>query len=149
MLIATGLGVGLLPKAPGTWASLAALPLGWLICSWGGAIALGLAAVGVFIVGWWASEATARASRAHDPGFVVIDEIAAQLVVLLAAPLKWPLYLAAFLLFRLFDIWKPFPVNWLDRHLKGGIGIMLDDMAAAIYALLVLIAIDGAVGVRF
>jgi len=84
---------------------------------------------------------TRRASqRIGDPGAVVIDEIAAQLLVLAAAPLDWRFYVVAFLLFRLFDIWKPFPVDWLDRNVKGGFGIMLDDIAAALYAL-VLIAI--------
>ncbi len=77
----------------------------------------------------------AQASGILDPGFIVIDEIAAQLLVLAAAPLDWRFYLAAFLLFRLFDIWKPFPVSWLDRNVKGGFGIMLDDVAAALYAL--------------
>jgi phosphatidylglycerophosphatase A len=75
----------------------------------------------------------------------VVDEIAAQLLVLAACPRDWRFYLAAFLLFRVFDIWKPFPVNWLDRSVKGGLGIMLDDIGAAIYAL-ALIAIARGIG---
>lgn len=135
-MIATGLGIGLLPAAPGTWASLAALPLGWLVAVTSGAASLLIAAAIAFGLGWWASTRVAEASGLFDPGFVVIDEIAAQLLVLAAAPLDWRFYLAAFLLFRLFDIWKPFPVNWLDRTVKGGFGIMLDDVAAALYALI-------------
>jgi len=136
VLIATGCGIGLLRPAPGTWASLAALPCGWLLDAAFGVPALLAAAALAFIVGCWASTRVAEASGIFDPGFVVIDEIAAQLLVLAAVPRDWRYYLAAFLLFRLFDIWKPFPVDWLDRHVKGGFGIMLDDVAAALYALL-------------
>jgi phosphatidylglycerophosphatase A len=139
-LVATGFGIGLLPKAPGTWASLAALPVGWLIGMEIGATGLLLAAAIAFVAGWWASAIVAKASGIFDPGFVVIDEIAAQLLILAAVPLDWRFYLATFLLFRLFDIWKPFPINWLDRTVKSGFGIMLDDVAAALYVL-VLIAI--------
>jgi phosphatidylglycerophosphatase A len=131
--------------APGTWASLATLPCGWLIRAHLGIVGLLIAAMIIFAVGWWAAARIAEASRIFDPGLVVIDEIAAQLLVLAVAPLDWRFYLAAFLLFRLFDIWKPFPVNWLDRTVKGGFGIMLDDIAAALYAL-ALIAIGRGVG---
>lgn len=99
----------------------------------------------VFTGGWWASARVAEASAVFDPGFVVVDEIAAQLLVLAVCPRDWRFYLAAFALFRLFDIWKPFPVNWLDRTVKGGLGIMLDDIGAATYAL-VLIAIARGIG---
>lgn len=85
---------------------------------------------------------------ASDPGWVVIDEIAAQWLVLLAVPQRVWLYVAAFLAFRLFDIWKPFPVSWCDRNVKGGFGIMLDDVAAAIYALILIVIAEGVVGVR-
>ena len=147
-LVATGFGIGLIPVAPGTWASLAALPCGWLIRVEFGIAGLLAAAVIAFIAGWWAAARIARASGILDPGFVVIDEIAAQWLILAAAPLDWRFYLAAFLLFRLFDIWKPFPVNWLDRTVKGGFGIMLDDIAAALYALALILIGDGALGVR-
>lgn len=139
-MIATGCGIGLLRPAPGTWASLAALPFGWLLTMRFGPPGPLVAAAIAFLAGWWASAAVAKASGILDPGFVVVDEIAAQWLILAAAPLDWRFYLAAFLLFRLFDIWKPFPVNWLDRTVKGGFGIMLDDVAAALYVL-VLIAI--------
>ena len=134
-LIATGCGVGLLRPAPGTWASLAALPCGWLLVTAFGSAGPLVAGAVAFAAGCWASARIAEASGIFDPGFVVIDEIAAQLLILAATPLDWRFYLAAFLLFRVFDIWKPFPVNWLDRTIKGGFGIMLDDIAAALYAL--------------
>jgi phosphatidylglycerophosphatase A len=146
-LIATGCGVGLLPTAPGTWASLAALPLGWLIGVEFGALGILTAAVIAFVAGWWASARVAETSGILDPGFVVIDEIASQLLILAAVPRDWRFYLAAFLLFRLFDIWKPFPVNWLDRTVKGGFGIMLDDVAAAIYVLVIVAIGREAIGV--
>jgi len=146
-LIATGCGVGLLLTAPGTWASLAALPLGWLFGVEFGALGILTAAVTAFVAGWWASARVAETSGILDPGFVVIDEIAAQLLILAAVPRDWRFYLAAFLLFRLFDIWKPFPVNWLDRTVKGGFGIMLDDVAAAIYVLAIVAIGREAIGV--
>jgi phosphatidylglycerophosphatase A len=146
-LIATGCGIGLLPKAPGTWASLAALPVGWLIDWRFGPAGPLVGAVVAFAAGWWASARVAKASGIFDPGFVVIDEIAAQLLILSVTPRDWRFYLAAFLLFRLFDIWKPFPVNWLDRTVKGGVGIMLDDVAAAIYVLILIAIGRGVTGV--
>jgi phosphatidylglycerophosphatase A len=137
-LVATGCGIGLLRPAPGTWASLAALPCGWLLMATFGIAGPLVAAAIAFVAGCWASARVAEASGVFDPGFVVIDEIAAQLLILAAMPLDWRFYLAAFLLFRLFDIWKPFPVNWLDRTIKGGFGIMLDDVAAALYVLILI-----------
>jgi len=147
MFIATGCGIGLLRPAPGSWASLAALPFGWLMMmGFGPAGPLAAAAV-AFVAGCWASARVAKASGVFDPGFVVIDEIAAQWLILAATPLDWRFYLAAFLLFRLFDIWKPFPADWLDRTVKGGFGIMLDDVAAAIYVLILIAIGRGAIGV--
>ena len=147
-LIATGCGVGLLPFMPGTWASLAALPCGWIIRSFGGTAALAAAATAAFVLGWWAAAQVARSSDHHDPGFIVIDEIAAQWLVLLAAPLDWRFYGAAFLLFRLFDITKPWPARLVERRVAGGLGIMLDDIVAALYALVLLLIGEGAFGVR-
>jgi phosphatidylglycerophosphatase A len=115
-----------------------ALPCAWAIVSLWGATGLAVAAVIVFLAGWWATAAVSAASASKDPGAVVVDEVAAQWLVLLAAPadpLSWAL---AFLLFRIFDIWKPWPVRWADRHIAGGLGIMLDDLLAAVYAALVL-----------
>ena len=150
-LVATSFGAGLLPIAPGSWASLAALPVAWaIVCLWG---VLGLASVAgiAFALGWWAAAAVAKASSIEDPRAIVIDEIAGQWLVLVPAPLDPLAYTIGFLLFRLFDIWKPWPVRWADRHVKGGLGIMLDDLLAAVYAVLVLsvlLAIGGVSGVR-
>jgi phosphatidylglycerophosphatase A len=152
VLIATGLGVGLLPAMPGTWASLAALPVGWIVRSWFGVAGLAAAGAILFVAGWWASaRATAgdhAADPGADPGAIVIDEIAAQLVALLLCPLDWRWYAAGFVLFRLFDIAKPWPIGWLDRSVKGGFGIMLDDVAAASYVLALLALGQGVFGVR-
>jgi phosphatidylglycerophosphatase A len=147
VLVATGCGIGLLPAAPGTWASLAALPVGWAIETWSGIPGLLGAAAIAFFAGWWASGRVAAASGIFDPGFVVIDEIAGQWLSLVAVPRDWRFYLAAILLFRLFDIWKPFPVSWLDRTIKGGFGIMLDDIAAAFYVLILIAIGRGVSGV--
>jgi phosphatidylglycerophosphatase A len=151
VLLGTWFGVGLLPIAPGSWGSLAALPFAWAIVSLWGVAGLGAAAAIAFVVGWWAAATVANASAVKDPRAIVIDEVAAQWLVLLAAPPALLPYALAFLLFRIFDIWKPWPARWADRDLKGGLGIMLDDLFAAVYAILslsVLLALGGAFGVR-
>jgi phosphatidylglycerophosphatase A len=112
--------VGLLPWMPGTWGSLAALPFAWTIRSYGGAAGLSTAAAMLFLVGWWAATRVAAASSRPDPGFIVIDEVAAQWLVLVAAPLDPRAYAAGFLLFRLFDITKPRPIEWIERRFGGG-----------------------------
>jgi phosphatidylglycerophosphatase A len=133
---------------PGTWASLAALPCGWLIRGEFGIAGVAVAATIAFAAGCWAAGRVSSAGGGADPGFVVIDEIAAQLLLLAAVPYDWRFYVYAFLLFRMLDIRKPFPVDWLDRNVKGGFGIMLDDVAAAIYALIPIIIAEEALGVR-
>ncbi|WP_421709591.1 phosphatidylglycerophosphatase A [Algihabitans sp.] len=134
-LIATWFGAGLLPKAPGTWGSLAALPFAAAIVWLGGPWALLAAAVLLFLVGIWAS-AKYAGSRA-DPGEVVVDEVVAQWLVIFPVALDLKLYLLAFVTFRVADILKPWPANWADRRIKGGLGIMLDDILAAPYAMVV------------
>jgi len=135
-LLATWFGSGLLPKAPGTWGSLAALPPAAFLVWLGGPWLLAAATVAIAGAGWAVSAAYVRASGREDPKEVVIDEVAGQwmpLVVLPFEPLAW---LAAFLAFRLFDVGKPWPVGWADRRLKGGFGIMADDLLAGAYAAL-------------
>jgi phosphatidylglycerophosphatase A len=151
MVIATGFGVGLSPLAPGTCASLFALPFAWGIRAEWGAAGLGIAVALIFVVGGWAAGVAAKVHGVRDPGSVVVDEIAGQWLALVATPLDPVGWALAFVLFRLFDIWKPWPVGWADRHVKGGFGIMLDDVLAAGYALFVLMAlraIGGAIGVH-
>jgi phosphatidylglycerophosphatase A len=151
VLLATWFGTGLLPISPGTWGSLVALPCAWAIRAWWGVTGLTAAIAITFVAGWWAAARVAKGSPIEDPSVVVIDEVAGQWLTLLPTPfnpLSWAL---AFLLFRVFDIWKPWPVRWADRQVRGGFGIMLDDLLAAVYAafaLLVLMTIGGAFGVR-
>lgn len=130
VLLATVLGIGFLPKAPGTWGSLAALPLGWWIISSGGPTALVGAIVVVLAVGVWACAGYATATGTHDAGACVIDEVAGQWIVLLVVPLDPIFYAGAFIAFRLFDIIKPWPTGWIDRNVHGGLGVMLDDVLA-------------------
>ncbi len=143
MLVATVCGIGLLPKAPGTWGSLAALPLAWLLYGLGGPMAVLLAVVLVFFAGWWAAAALARRGGDHDPGHIVIDEVAGQLVVLAVIPADALLYAVSFALFRLFDITKPAFIGWADREVKGGLGVMLDDLLAGVCGALVIHAVMG------
>lgn len=134
-LLATWFGVGLLPRAPGTWGSLAALPLAWLVHQYTGIGGMLAATIILFLVGWWASTDLLRAGGAQDPGHIVIDEVAGQFLTI-AAVASDPVKLAVgFVLFRLFDIVKPWPVSWADRRIKGGLGVMLDDVLAGGYAL--------------
>ena len=137
-LIATWFGVGLIRGAPGTWGSLAALPcaagLQLLAGPWGLAAATGL----VTLAGIWASARYAAApvngGVDGDPGVVVVDEVAGQWLALVPLPLDPLWYAVAFALFRLFDITKPWPISWLERTLTGGLGIMVDDLAAGLAA---------------
>jgi phosphatidylglycerophosphatase A len=137
-VLATCFGIGRLPLAPGTWASLAALPLGWWLAMVGDWYALFVAAVIATIAGIWACAAHARAAGLHDPSDCVIDELAGQWFALvpLAATgrLGDPIaLLLAFVLFRALDIVKPWPIARLER-LPGGYGIMADDVAAGLIA---------------
>jgi phosphatidylglycerophosphatase A len=140
-LIATFFGIGYMRPGPGTWASAVTMLL-WaalahfLPVSARIPVAIALAIL-VTLVGIPAATQVARASGVKDPGFVVIDEVAGQLVSLIAVPAAWQTFLAGFILFRAFDIFKPPPVRQLER-LPEGSGIMLDDVAAGIYALAVM-----------
>lgn len=139
-LFVTWFGSGWLPWAPGTWGSLAALPFAWLIMTYGGGQGtLALASLALFALGCWATDIAARETRTVDPSWIVIDEVVGQWLTLLAAPLSLLGYAAAFFLFRLFDIWKPWPIRWAERRVEGGVGIMSDDVLAAIYAAIVLV----------
>ncbi len=133
-LIATFFLVGRLPRAPGTFGSLAALPILYLLHVHWGAIAVGLFAGTVAILGTWATAAYLRGTEESDPGSIVIDEVLGQAIavlVLSAAPLP---YLFGFVLFRIFDIVKPWPANIIDARMKSAAGVMLDDVVAGIYA---------------
>ncbi len=133
MLIATGFGLGRIPFAPGTWGTLLALPLHLALIRLAPPFYLALLAAITLIAIGSAGGAEKILDRA-DPGCVVIDEVAGMLVALIFIPPTVVNLVAAFLLFRLFDITKPFPVGWLDRHLHGGPGIVIDDLAAGAMA---------------
>ena len=133
LLGATGLGIGQSPVAPGTLGSLIGLGLGWWLSGWHPVMALG--GVAVFCGGGiWVSHEAEALLGGKDPGAIVIDEIAGMLVACWGLSLSAATAFILFGLFRLFDIWKPFPVGWLDRRLKGGFGIVADDVAAGILA---------------
>jgi phosphatidylglycerophosphatase A len=139
ILLGTWFGAGLLPGMPGTWGSLAALPFAWVIAASFGSTGLVIAAALVFAAGCWAAGVICRSAAAQDPGAIVIDEVAAQLLVLAVTPPDLLAYAAGFVLFRIADIVKPWPVDWVDRAVHGGIGVMLDDVLAAVYAVLALL----------
>ncbi len=133
--VATVGGVGLLPRAPGTWGSLAALPVAWFVLDGFGPFALAILALLTFLLGWWASERVVRRAGEKDPGSIVIDEFAGQLIALVPAAAELWQFALAFVLFRLADIAKPWPVSWADREIEGGLGVMTDDVLAGVYAL--------------
>ena len=147
VFLATGFGVGLLPKAPGTWGSVLAVALAWPIYVAVGQIGLTIAAFAAFAIGVWSSNVCIGKYGAEDPKQVVVDEIAGQWLVLLVVPPGLLDYALGFILFRVFDILKPWPVSWADRTIKGGLGVMLDDILAAVYAIIVLLGITALMGV--
>jgi phosphatidylglycerophosphatase A len=138
--LATGFYVGKIPVMPGTWGTLVGLPLAWILT-----VAtrenpvIYMATVGVFIlVASWVAELYERSKAAHDPSEIVIDEIAGILVAMTWLPLTWQAFVAGFILFRFFDILKPFPIGAIDRRIQGGFGTVLDDVAAGLAANVVL-----------
>ena len=136
ILLATWFGAGYAPFAPGTFGSLFALPIGWVFAAEGGIAGLTLATIGISAIGVWAADAYMAEAGEHDPGPVVIDEVAGQWLTLIpmAAALTWQAVLIGFILFRLFDIWKPWPISWADANIQGGIGVMVDDILAGLVA---------------
>ena len=143
-LIATFFYVGHLVPAPGTWGSAAALPAALLLFWLGGPWLVLSAAVVFFVLGWWATAEETRGGIDHDPSEVVIDEVVGQWIALMPVlfgavwvdvPVLalYPGWIAAFLLFRLFDIWKPGPVGWADKR-DDALGVMLDDVIAGLLA---------------
>lgn len=135
-------GVGLLRPAPGTWGSLAAVIVGYLLVSGGLSLVVLLTSIALItLLSIWAINDIEAKSGIHDAGEIVIDEVAGQWLALVPFYFfKGSLlgYAAAFLLFRLFDIWKPWPIGFLDKHVSGGFGVMVDDLVAGIFAAAVL-----------
>lgn len=141
-VIASVFGIGYFPFASGTVASLAAMPLGALMLLHGGGMVLAAASLVAFAIGVWACGDHVRATGREDPSECVIDEVAGQWLACAFAAVSLPSLALAFFLFRLFDIWKPWPVGWADRELPGGLGVMADDMIAGLMAG-VLVAVAG------
>ncbi len=141
-MLALWFGAGLAPKAPGTFGSLAALPFGLAAAFWGGPYAVLALAVIIFLIGVRETGRYISGGKNHDPGEVVIDEVAGQLFPLAIAPIGILPYLAAFILFRAADILKPWPCSYVDRTTTSAFGVMADDMIAGLYAVLGMIALD-------
>ncbi len=139
-VLALGFGSGLAPKAPGTFGTLAAVPL-YLLLEPLTPLYYGLFLALATAVGIWACEVYSQHLGVHDHGSIVWDEFVGYWLTMTVAPSGWQWLLLGFILFRLFDIIKPWPIGWLDKRVKGGFGIMVDDLLAGVYAALVLAAV--------
>ena len=140
--LALGFGSGLLHPAPGTWGSLVGVIVGAVLLPWLGAKTFLILTALCFFLGIWLCERTSHDMGVHDHGSIVWDEIVAVFLVLLAVPevsLFW--CAVAFVTFRLFDILKPYPIRYFDEKLTNGFGIMVDDILAAGYSILVILAL--------
>ena len=135
--LAFGFGSGLSPKAPGTMGTLVALPLVWLLkqlsLPWYLCCIVMLYVLGVYLCG-----ESAKRLQAHDHPGIVWDEFVGMAITMIAVPITWSCFLLGFILFRAFDIFKPWPIREADRRLSGGLGIMLDDVIAGIFACVLL-----------
>lgn len=136
-IVALGFGAGALPKAPGTWGTLLAVPIYFLFARLA-VVEYALLMLVLFVFGVWICGRAGRELGVHDHSAIVWDEMVGFWITMIVAPSGWWWVLAGFALFRLFDIWKPWPISWLDRRISGGLGVMLDDLAAGLYAALCL-----------
>ncbi len=143
--LAFGFGSGLLPKAPGTWGTLAAIPVYLLLAPLPLWLYLTLTAL-FFVIGIGVCERVGQELGVHDHGAIVWDEIVGYLITMAAMPFDWLWILAGFILFRLFDILKPWPIGPVDRKLPGGLGVLADDLLAGLMALGCLQLIHGLLG---
>ena len=143
--LAIGLGSGAAPKAPGTFGTVMAVLLYWPLsqlplfayC----AVVLVAAIVGVYICG-----KTSKDWQVHDHGGIVWDEFVGYWITMIAIPVTWYWALLGFVLFRIFDIWKPWPISWLDKKVHGGLGIMIDDVVAGVFSWVILFGVVHFVG---
>jgi phosphatidylglycerophosphatase A len=143
IFFATAGGAGLLPKAPGTFGALVGLPIAYFTREWPIAARLGLW-IGILAIGTWSAEVFDRTMKSTDNQNIVIDEVLGMGITAWTAPDSWRAWVAAFILFRLFDIWKPYPIRLLDTWSKNtpgmsGFGVMADDLLAGIYGLIAMI----------
>jgi phosphatidylglycerophosphatase A len=135
--LAFGFGSGLSRFAPGTMGTMAAVPFALLLKSLP-AFAFWPLLVALFLLGVYLCDTSSRRLGLHDPGGIVWDEMVAYWMTVAFLPVSWPWWLAAFVLFRVFDILKPWPIRWVENRFGGGLGIMLDDIVAALYAMAIL-----------
>ncbi len=136
--LALGFGSGLAAKMPGTFGTLAALPLVVLLSYYTGFSVYLIVTILVCVAGIWICGKTAEDMGVHDDSSIVWDEVAGMLIAMLAVPLSWQTVLVGFVLFRFFDILKPWPISYLDKHVHGGFGIMIDDVLAGVLSLCIL-----------
>ncbi len=135
--IATWFGSGNSPIAPGTMGSLAAIPIAYMIHNVFNGMVLAVMSLLIFILGVWVSELyMSLNNKQDDPKEIVIDEVAGQWLLLSVMPVNLYGYFLGFVLFRFFDILKPWPISWVDKNMKGGLGVMFDDMVAAFMGLM-------------
>ena len=132
--LALGFGSGLLPKAPGTFGTLAAIPLYFLLAPSSVSIYL-VSVIVMSIAGIYICGQAAKDAGVHDHGAIVWDEIVGFLITMFMIPLSWKSVIVGFILFRIFDIFKPWPISFIDKNVHGGLGIMLDDIIAGLAAL--------------
>jgi len=131
--LAFGFGTGLSPIAPGTFGTLAAIPIYLLIQPLSLPIYLAIV-IAISLLGIWLCGRSQDELGLHDPGGIVWDEIAGYLITMILAPTGWLWIILGFIFFRIFDIWKPWPIRWVDSKVEGGLGVMLDDIIAAVFA---------------
>lgn len=135
--IAFGFGSGTIPFAPGTMGTLMAIPFYLLIRDFPLAIYISILIIAT-VAGVWACDVTEKYLGTHDYKGIVWDEVCGYWLTMLAAPHHWSWVVIGFFLFRLFDIWKPWPIRWIDKYVQGGLGVMLDDVLAGGYSLIAL-----------
>lgn len=136
-LLSFGFGSGYMPVAPGTFGTLVAIPF-FLVLSQFDTVNYAVIVIAMFLVGIWFCSYTSQALGVHDHKAIVWDEVVGYLITMFMVPPTLFTICAGFALFRLFDIWKPWPINWLDKYVHGGLGIMLDDVLAGVFALVIL-----------
>lgn len=131
--LATAFGVGRLPKGPGTWGTLVTVPVAYVLMHFGPLVYMGIVVL-LLPIAIISAELYEREAQAHDSKEIVIDEVLGFLITMTWLPLTWQAFAAGFVLFRLLDILKPFPIGFLDKKVKGGVGVVVDDVAAGIIA---------------
>lgn len=132
--LAFGFGIGRLPKAPGTFGTLVGIPV-YLLLQPLSPLLYGSVVLALFVFGVWLCQETERDLGVHDHPGIVWDEIVGYQITMFMAPAGWIWIFAGFILFRIFDIWKPFPIRQIERRIQGGLGNMLDDALAGLYSL--------------